>query len=430
MWKDSAHWKRQIPRLEFIAEKSVWRKGASWSALLLLVLVFLSSFVSYADLLTGPIKMYSSNPPIHLIVKQSGQYALVDAIQNQQVREYDILAVLQADAAFADIKYLHDKLDKDDISFLEFGLLDTYYPKKLSLGLELQRQYSAFLQDYMQYVRGIQFDTYFVAHTSDSLKYLKSNQLLNTLKRKERTEENRLKLAHASILRNETLLTKGVISQGEFDKQLQHLNTIKTAQEQVRSESEAAAIENLNFKKIASNASNAKIYDLPMQKSLLHMQRQELLETVENWERKHIIKSPMDGTISLIKPLAVNQYVRTQEHIMTIMPLDYGDIIAECQLPIWNSGRLKEGMRVHVNLENFPSREWGQLKGRVASYSETPMEDGVRLLSVKVVFKDLVSTYGKTIDFRQEMFGSAEIVLEDVSLIQRIGYGFKDLWAN
>jgi multidrug resistance efflux pump len=419
-----------MPILEFVAEKAVWKNGATWSFLFLLVLVILASFVSYADVLTGPIQVYSSNPPIHIVTKKSGQYAMVNATQNQQVLKGEVLAVLRTNASFGDIMILKGILNDDDISLLNFTSLDACYASELSLGLVLQQQYILFLKDYMEYIKTIQFNSHLVQYQNDSLKYSKSKQLLATLKSKELTQKRRVEIAMTNLERSKNLLAKGVISQAEYDKQQEYVNSIKTVRQQVRSELEMAGITNIGLHKNTSDASNVKAYDLPMKKRLLQMQRRKLLELIKDWELLNSIKSPMDGNISLIKPMNVNQYVSSNEHILTVAPLQHGMIIAECQLPIWNSGRLKEGMEVYLSLENYPSREWGQFKGLVASFSETPRMDGEKLLNVKVELNDMVTTYGKAIEFKQEMSGDAEIILEDVSLIQRIGYSFKDVWFN
>lgn len=430
MLKDSENWKNPIQKLELISKKSIWKKGATWSFLALLMLLVLASFVSYADVLIGPVQVYSSNPPIHIITKKSGQYGMVNATQNQQVIKGEVLATLLTNASFNDVMHLKAILDNDDVSLLNFTSLDACYTGDLSLGLVLQKQYALFLENYMRYVKTIQFNSYSVDYQNDSLKYAKSKQLLATLKGKEGTQKHRVKIAMTNLSRSKILLDKGVISRAEYDKEREYVNSIKTMRQQVSSELEMAGITNIDLQRNTSEASNLKVYDLPMQKRLLQMQRRELLETINNWELLNSIKSPMDGRISLIKPMSVNQFVNLDEHILTVAPLHFGAIIAECQLPIWNSGRLKEGMEVYLNLENYPSREWGQLKGVVESFSETPRMDGAKLLNLKVGLNGMESTYGKTIDFKQEMSGSAEIILEDVNLLQRIGYSFKEVWAN
>jgi len=430
MSRDSRNWKSPMPKLNFVSNKSVWKRGASWAVLALLILLISATFISYADVLVGPVRIYSSNPPIHMITQKSGQYGLVNATQNQQVSKGEVLAVLKTNAVFEHVMVLKDALGKDDISISSFESLDSLYPHNLSLGLELQKRYSLFLKGYMKFVKTIQSDFYLINYQNDSLKHSKSKQLLATLKIKALTQKHRLEIATRNLLRSKTLLDKGVISQLDYSKEQEYVNAIKIMQQQVRSELDAAGIANVDLSKSATDASDKIMYDLPMQKRLLQMQRRELLETIKDWEFTNTITSPMDGTISLIKSMNIDQYVNLEEHILTVSPLHYGGIIAECKLPIWNSGRLKKGMKVYVNLENFPSREWGRLKGDVVSFSETPLMDGAKMLSVKVCFNDMVSTYGKTIKFKQEMSGNAEIILEDVNLIQRIGYSFKDIWDN
>lgn len=430
MSKDSQNWKKPIPKLNFISKTSVWKRGASWSVLALLVLLISASFISYADVLVGPVRIYSSNPPIHMITRKSGQYGIVNATQNQQVSKGEVMAVLNTNTSFEHLMVLRAALNGDDVSLTSFASLDSLYPHDLSLGLELQQQYALFLKGYMKFIKTIQSDFYRTNYQNDSLKHSKSKQLLATLRSKAFTQKQQVKIATANLLRSKTLLDKGVISHLAYSKEQEYVNTIKTMQQQVRSELDAAGIVNVDLSKSATDASDKFMYDLPMQKRLLQMQRRELLETIKDWEFTNTIKSPMDGTISLIKSMNIDQYVNLEEHILTVSPLHYGGIIAECKLPIWNSGRLRKGMKVYVNLENFPSREWGRLKGVVVSFSETPLMEGSKMLSVRVSFNDMVSTYGKTIDFKQEMFGNAEIILEDVNLIQRIGYSFKDIYAN
>jgi hypothetical protein len=81
-------------------------------------------------------------------------------------------------------------------------------------------------------------------------------------------------------------------------------------------------------------------------------------------------------------------------------------------------------------LENYPYREWGSLKGEVKTISEVPRTGENEGYVVYVKIKDLVTSYGRTLEFKQEMIGSAEIILEEVTLLQRIFYQFRNLWSN
>lgn len=58
-----------------------------------------------------------------------------------------------------------------------------------------------------------------------------------------------------------------------------------------------------------------------------------------------------------------------------------------------------------------------------------PNSDGLYLLNVTLP-KKLMTTYNKEINFKQEMQGSAEIIIEDLRLIERFFYQFKDVFSR
>jgi len=58
-----------------------------------------------------------------------------------------------------------------------------------------------------------------------------------------------------------------------------------------------------------------------------------------------------------------------------------------------------------------------------------PNSEGLYLLDVELP-KKLVTTYNKDIEFKQEMQGSAEIITEDLRLIERIFFQFKDIFRR
>lgn len=50
--------------------------------------------------------------------------------------------------------------------------------------------------------------------------------------------------------------------------------------------------------------------------------------------------------------------------------------------------------------------------------------------SVYVEMPHLKTTYGKEIEFKQEMMGTAKIVLQEASLLERVFYQFRGLWSD
>jgi hypothetical protein len=67
------------------------------------------------------------------------------------------------------------------------------------------------------------------------------------------------------------------------------------------------------------------------------------------------------------------------------------------------------------------------LVGTVKNISLTPDKDGNLLIDVELPNK-LLTTYKKEIQFQQEMSGTADIVTEDLRLIERLLYQFRDVF--
>ena len=66
------------------------------------------------------------------------------------------------------------------------------------------------------------------------------------------------------------------------------------------------------------------------------------------------------------------------------------------------------------------------LQGEVTSISLTPDNEGFYLIDVSLP-KYLITSYNKEIPFRQEMIGTAEIITEDLRLLERLFYQFRQI---
>lgn len=70
-----------------------------------------------------------------------------------------------------------------------------------------------------------------------------------------------------------------------------------------------------------------------------------------------------------------------------------------------------------IRFANYPDQEFGIVNGRVSVISLVPAEDNYM---VEITLPDgLVTNYGKTLPVSHEMKASAEIVTEELRLIER-----------
>jgi len=91
-----------------------------------------------------------------------------------------------------------------------------------------------------------------------------------------------------------------------------------------------------------------------------------------------------------------------------------------------NTGKLKVGQKAIVRLSNYPDREFGVLEGKLVNISKIPDGEGFLILEIELS-KQLTTSFGIELEFQQEMTGSAEIVTEDLRLLERLFYQLRDL---
>src|SRR5690606_17161896 len=155
----------------------------------------------------------------------------------------------------------------------------------------------------------------------------------------------------------------------------------------------------------------------------------QLKSAIKEWELKYLFKSNVDGKVSFMKVWNKNQFINTGDFVFTIIPNNYSSYICKVQVPILNSGKIKSGQQVNIKLSSYPDNEYGILKGKVQDISLIPNNEGLYLLDV-LLTKKLMTNYNKEIEFKQEMQESAEIITEDLRLIERIFFQFKDIFRR
>jgi hypothetical protein len=112
--------------------------------------------------------------------------------------------------------------------------------------------------------------------------------------------------------------------------------------------------------------------------------------------------------------------------VFTVIPIKERAYVGRIEAPAANSGKIKVQQRVQIQLENFPSDEYGELDGIIATISPVPNQDGNYLINVDID-KELITSYNKKIPFKQEMRGAAKIITEDLRLIERFFYQLRNI---
>jgi len=143
-----------------------------------------------------------------------------------------------------------------------------------------------------------------------------------------------------------------------------------------------------------------------------------LLATLAAWEESYVIKSPIDGRVSLSKFYASGLNTTVGETIVSVIPKDSTVLVARAETSMTNAGKLEPGLKVNIKLENYPYLEYGMLKGTVKHVS-TLSENKTYYVNIELD-NGLKTTLRKNLQFSQRMSGTAEIITKNRRLIERI----------
>jgi hypothetical protein len=150
-----------------------------------------------------------------------------------------------------------------------------------------------------------------------------------------------------------------------------------------------------------------------------------LREAIGEWESKHVLQSPLAGTVAFTRFWNNNQNVTAGDKVFIVRPEETGEWLGQLILPARSSAKVKIGQRVRVKLEGYPFMEFGLLWGKIGSRLSLPFEKNCML---EIYFPwGLKTSQGKTLALNHGMQGKAEIITENKRLLERLFTPFKSL---
>lgn len=136
-----------------------------------------------------------------------------------------------------------------------------------------------------------------------------------------------------------------------------------------------------------------------------------------------MLRAPFTGELSYLSNFSQNQFIQAGTALFAVIP-DNNKYVGYLEIPSQGFGKVKPQQQVHIKLDHYPHHEFGQVIGSVTEVAQISNrkisgEQSVYLAKIALT-DDLVSTYNKELEFKPEMTGTAEIVTEDLRLMQRI----------
>lgn len=383
-------------------------------------------FFSYPDIIECKGSLVSSPPPVNVYANSSGYLDSMFVDEGDLVATNQVLGIIKNNTLQGDIDVFKTftervKLIDDVLQFRKLSIPTLHHIGDLNQ--EYLEVYNSFLnlQNSLESYQAVNQETASLNKELEELRKLSGlikNDFLSVVGEHDLTLKD--------FERNKELLESKLISEIDYEQKELSLLQSKRKVTQV----EISEIDNsLKINQIERNIellnSNRNL-SLNQRLSELYKAIDHFEIALNKWEDKYYIKSPFDGKITNLFIHDIKPYLNAATPIFTILPNTIKDtLVLECLVPASNFGKVKVGSEVSFRLEAYPYQEFGSLVSEVTYTPEIPInhfnKDEAPLYLLKVpISTPIITTYGDTIAFRNELTGMARIVTEERNIFERI----------
>ncbi len=401
---------------------SILRWGTIVMFLIFIVFILFAWLIRYPDTIPSPVEITTTNPPVTMVSKKTGHIVKLEVNDRDTVAVGQLLAVIETAASLEEIYLLKQIIDtlRNPLA-LSFQSLYNF----TELG-ELQGYYASFYKAFSDLESFKLNDIFAIKIRSLSDEIIGIQKYIDALKEKENLYAENLNLEEKKFTRIKSLFDSLTIPAAEVDLANQSLLDMRSNLVDVRLQLAAKSIE-----------ISAKRHELDNTRSSQQEQNDRLnialIESFGNlkaqseiWEKTYLLISPVDGIVSFTNIWKENQLVNIDEEVLSVIPLDPGKFIGRINLNMQRSGKVDSGLHVNIKLSAYPYMQYGTVEGIIRSKSQVPSGD-TYIIEIDLPHGLITSYGGKPLKFTQKMQGTAEIMTDDIRLLQKIINPFRYL---
>ena len=405
---------------EVLSTVPAWiiRWGITMTACVVLMLLVGSAVFKYPDIISSTVTLTGTTPVSAVVARSSGKLQELYVENNQKVKANALLAVIENPAKTEDIIRLKELLQRAESNLDTIALVPS---GQLQLG-SLQSLYSSFCLSMSEYRQFRELAYHLKKVDLVKVRIVKNEVYYTNMLKQKELSVAQAKIAHQQYARDSLLGVKGLVSKEAVEESYsRYLQSSLSAENMDRS------LENLQIQLAQMKES---LYDTEYQyldqRNKLETQLRSLINQlraeIDAWEINYALITPVDGEITLTQYWTNNQNVTAGNIVFNIVPTNQGEIIGKALLPTERSGKVRKGQKVNIRFSNYPDKEFGIVKGTVKNISLIPVVDGQNVKSYMVDIQlpnGLRTSYDKELPFLPEMEGQADIITEDISLLER-----------
>lgn len=397
----------------------ILRWGITVLFCIVIVLLVGSYLFKYPDIVEAEITVSTQDPPVYVVTKIAGRLKELSVLNGMEVESETILGVIENAARTRDMLLIKKRMKQWEAKnyLLAEGkkLFDGRY---LQLG-EVQSAYASFvlaLNDYVEFVK----QDYYNKKLETGRKQLGSRTTYYNLAEKQyQLAKQEQILVKRIYSRDSILYARQVIMDNEYDQAQQNYLQHQQSHEGMRMSLSQIGMQIDQDKESLLDLHHQALTE--EQKYLINLKNsiEQLQASITSWEQHYLLVAPISGKLTFMSVWSDNQYLTANESLFVIAPKDGSKPVGKALLPVQGSGKVKTGQQVNIRLNNYPDQEFGYVRGKVINVSPVPTETAMYVVDIELS-NGLVTNYNRDLPMSREMKGTAEIITEDMRLIERL----------
>jgi multidrug efflux pump subunit AcrA (membrane-fusion protein) len=394
------------------------RWGITLFFAILALIIGLSAFIRYPDIVKASLRIDSPNSPKPVVTKVAGKLVKLLVTEGESVSAGQSLAYLESTAdhnkvlmLLANLKQLQQQVLQNKP--LNTGLLTQ--ADDLQLG-ELQGAYQTFYGEYLNYLSSVNngFLLKKRGYLQKDLDDITKQQ--GQLNAQKTIEHRDLELAEQEYNVAKKLLQEKAETPTQFRQEESQYLAKKTPLVQTD-----ASLINGNDNYTSKQKEILELdNDVQQEKSKFLQALNSLISSTEDWKSKYILTASVAGRVSFQGIIQENEVLQPNQDVFYVNPGNeqfYGDMsISQTSI-----GKVRVGEKVLIKLKGYPYEEFGMIRGTIKYIADIPYKDSVFMSRVDFKMKNS-SDLKKPIHLKQGMTADAEIVTQDATILQRISW--------
>ena len=285
---------------------------------LIIMLLFITWFVKYPDVISSQVMVTTSFPPEKIYAKSTGQFEVFLTNEGKNISENDILAVIENSASYKDVLLLKSIVDTIDRNQKTFSFPVDKLPP-LVLG-DITASFSQFENDYSEYILNKKLTPYKSESFANRMSVIEAKGRLQILISQKELNKKELEFKQIDLDRSKKMFQQGVISAKEKEqKEIEFLQSKRSYKSLESSISQIRELINNSTKNLEGTSIKKTQSDMRLKKkaiqSFLYLKK-----SIKDWEKQYALSSSIDGEISFLSFWNKNQTVKTGDLIFIVIP--------------------------------------------------------------------------------------------------------------